>query len=123
MENQPLSALVVDRHGNGVAQLEDLIEQTCPDIEVMLVRSVAAATRLMTASSFDVVHPEDRQRVVGLIEACVSSGTEYQIEHRVVGPDGAVRWIAGVGALERASDGEAVRLVDLVWDITSRRTP
>lgn len=40
-----------------------------------------------------VLHPDDRQRVLGLIGAALQNHTPLQSEHRIVLPTGEVRWI------------------------------
>jgi len=50
----------------------------------------------MWASS---VHPDDRAEVLAVVEAAVSERSSYQIEHRIVLPDGTVRWIEGRGSV------------------------
>lgn len=53
----------------------------------------------------NAVHPDDRQAVGDAVTACVEEGAEYNIEHRVVWPDGAVRWLLEKGDVVRNSDG------------------
>ena len=49
------------------------------------------------------LHPEDRQRVVDSVAACVEGGREYRVEHRVVWPDGTIRWLLETGNVIRDS--------------------
>jgi PAS domain S-box-containing protein len=67
------------------------------------------------------VHPEDRRFVVDSVNACVERGNEYQIEHRVVWPDGTVRWVSETGDVFRDAAGKAVRMLGVVQDITERK--
>ncbi len=66
------------------------------------------------------VHPDDRQRVIDAINACVEKGNDYQIEHRIVWPDGSVRWVLETGNVVRES-GKAIRMLGVVQDITERK--
>jgi PAS domain S-box-containing protein len=68
----------------------------------------------------ECVHPEDRQYVVDSVSACIEQGEEYAIEHRIVWPDGAVRWVAETGDVIRDKDGKAIRMLGIVQDITKR---
>ncbi|MGD8526947.1 MAG: PAS domain-containing protein, partial [Thioalkalispiraceae bacterium] len=43
------------------------------------------------------VHPDDRQAVIDAVNNCVEHGTDYNIEHRTVWPDGTVRWLLEKG--------------------------
>ncbi|MDH4133306.1 MAG: PAS domain-containing protein, partial [Gammaproteobacteria bacterium] len=68
-----------------------------------------------------VVHPDDRQSVIDAINACVERGAEYNIEHRVVWPDGTVRWIYERGDTTRDINGKPKRFLGVVQDITRRK--
>jgi PAS domain S-box-containing protein len=69
----------------------------------------------------DCVHPQDRQFVIDAVDACVHEGAEYDIEHRIVWPDGTVRWVAESGDVTRDAEGDAVRMLGVVQDITARK--
>jgi PAS domain S-box-containing protein len=67
------------------------------------------------------VHPEDHQYVVDSVDACVNEGADYDIEHRIVWPDGTVRWVSETGDVVRDDEGNAIRMVGIVQDITERK--
>ncbi len=67
------------------------------------------------------IHPEDRQAVVDAVNACVNDGAPYEIEHRVVWPDGTVRWLLERGAVMRNASGKAVQMLGVVQDIDDRK--
>jgi PAS domain S-box-containing protein len=69
----------------------------------------------------DSVHPEDRQYVVDSVNACVEAGADYDIEHRIVWPDGTVRWVSETGDVFRDGRGKAIRMLGVVQDITERK--
>jgi PAS domain S-box-containing protein len=66
----------------------------------------------------ECVHPEDRQDVVDSVSACIEEGKDYTIEHRIVWPDGTVRWVSETGDVIRDENGKAIRMVGIVQDIT-----
>jgi PAS domain S-box-containing protein len=72
------------------------------------------------------VHPDDRERVVGVVRVArdpQSSGA-YEIDHRVVWPDGTQRWVAANGQVRFAGQGEDRRAVECIGttrDITERK--
>ena len=76
-------------------------------------------------TSFDnflaALHPDDRQSVLDAIDACIEHEQPYAIEHRVVWPDGSVRWLSEYGAVERAETGEPLRMIGVVQDIDERK--
>ena len=66
------------------------------------------------------VHQDDRQAVIEAVNACVELDLPYEIEHRVVWPDGTVRWLLERGATVRDADGKALKMLGVVQDITER---
>jgi PAS domain S-box-containing protein len=71
---------------------------------------------------FDRVHPEDRRGLRRLIGEMLSgSRRDYVTEFRVELPDGATRWVLGIGELERDAAGRPVRMLGVVSDASERR--
>ena len=69
----------------------------------------------------NVLHPEDRQRVLEALENTLRTGADYEAEYRVMLPQGQLRWIAGRGQVEFDRDGQPVRLRGAALDITKRK--
>ncbi len=67
------------------------------------------------------IHPDDRQRVMDAVNACVERDVPYDVEHRVVWPDGSVHWLLERGDVTRNTDGRPVRMLGIVQDITDRK--
>lgn len=67
------------------------------------------------------IHPDDRQMVEGAVRACVDSGRDYDVEHRVSWPDGSVHWLHESGGVVYGADGKAERMLGVVRDITQRK--
>ncbi|MGZ5075890.1 MAG: PAS domain S-box protein [Methylobacter sp.] len=67
------------------------------------------------------VHPDDRQKVMDAVDACVRQGAEYNIEHRCIWPDGTVRWLLERGDVVRDEDGGPLNMLGVVQDITTRK--
>ena len=70
---------------------------------------------------FTFVHPDDRAAVRAASDAAADNGPAYDIEHRIVRPDAAVRWVHEKAAILRDPHGRPLRLVGTVQDITQRR--
>ncbi|MCB1159937.1 MAG: PAS domain S-box protein, partial [Leptospiraceae bacterium] len=64
------------------------------------------------------LHPEDREKVVKAIDACIYSDVDYYIEHRVLWPNGKIRWLLEKGDVLRNEEGEPVQMLGVVQDIT-----
>ena len=69
----------------------------------------------------NAVHPDDRQKVVDAVAACIERGEKYEIEHRVVWPDGSLRWMLERGDVTREKDGSPSHMLGVVQDITERK--
>lgn len=67
------------------------------------------------------VHHDDRARVVQAFERSVSLGVDYDVEYRIVGPGGTVRWIAAKGGGEYHESSTPVRMMGVALDITRRK--
>ena len=68
------------------------------------------------------VHPEHRSEATSVIDRTLASQqTDYDIEYRVVLPDGSIRWIAGMGKVDYDGAGRPVRMSGLTVDITDRK--
>ncbi len=67
------------------------------------------------------IHPDDRQNVINSMNACVEESTRYNIEHRVIWPDGTVRWLHQRGGVIRDTDGTPLKMLGVVQDVTSKK--
>ncbi len=71
-------------------------------------------------SVLDMVHPDDRA-IYPLMAGLASEGPRYQVEFRIVRPNGEIRWFFGSAAVTRDANGEPVRLNGVSVDITERK--
>ena len=67
------------------------------------------------------VHPDDRERVRKEWNAAVEQHADFNIEYRVVSPDGAVRWLADRGRASYDEGGRAVRFDGVAVNIAALR--
>ena len=67
------------------------------------------------------IHEDDRELVSSAVTKCVESNEEYNIEHRVVWPDGSTHWLHESGDVVRDKDGVALHMLGVVQDITPRK--
>lgn len=67
------------------------------------------------------VHPEDRLFVMERVGQAGESGPEYEIEFRIVRPDGAQRWIADRGQVLFDENGRRCGIAGVCWDSTEER--
>jgi PAS domain S-box-containing protein len=67
------------------------------------------------------LHPEDRDRVQQAVMAAVERDADYDIEFRVIWPDGTLHWQVARGKVFRDSSGRPLRMVGIGMDITERK--
>ncbi|HKE82553.1 MAG TPA: PAS domain S-box protein [Vicinamibacterales bacterium] len=67
------------------------------------------------------VHPDDRQRVLGVVADMLQTSDAWDATYRIKKPDGTVSWIQSLGRAERDPTGTVTRLTGLDFDITERR--
>lgn len=69
----------------------------------------------------EYVHPGDREMVRSAVERSFRTHEPFAFDHRVVWPDGIVRWLHGRGRVITDTDGKPVRMVGSGQDVTERR--
>jgi len=68
-----------------------------------------------------VIHPDDREYATQRYNEVVHDGKPYDLECRVVRPDGCVRFVQSLGEAIKNPDGTVIRLVGALLDITERK--
>jgi PAS domain S-box-containing protein len=108
--------------------VREVFWMTTPGMEELLYVSPAYADtwgrsleslRQQPRSFMEAIHPEDRERVVGILETQRVQG--FEVEYRVVRPDGSVRWIRDRGFPVRDQSGTVYRTAGVAEDVTERR--
>jgi len=67
------------------------------------------------------VHIKDRHKVADATDACMKGKKEYDVEYRVVWPDGSVHWIREAGDILLDQNNEPSRMLAVVSDISKRK--
>jgi len=67
------------------------------------------------------LHPDDREKIIQSHAKAVAGEGHYEMEYRVLLPQGGVRWIASRGRVEFNGAGQAVLVRGISQDITQRR--
>ena len=73
------------------------------------------------ANFLNAVHPDDRQSVSDAVNACIEHDIPYEIEHRVLWPDGRVHWLQERGAVVRDAAGNPEHMLGVVQDVHQRK--
>ncbi len=69
----------------------------------------------------EALHPEDRDRVHQALNQSIQNRTRYNAEYRTLWPDGTIRWIISLGRCTYDTEGKAVRMMGVAFDITERK--
>ena len=75
----------------------------------------------LTKKGFEIIHPEDRDRVTQIVEHSVKVRKPYSIETRIILPDGTIRWIHSSGNVLLGDNAEPERISGSFLDITDRK--
>ena len=78
-------------------------------------------TKFTHDALIDMVHIEDRRKVVDAIDACLKGKREYDVEYRTVWQDGSVHWIREAGDVLLDHNKEPTRMLAVVSDISKRK--
>ncbi|WP_135081761.1 PAS domain S-box protein [Terasakiella sp. SH-1] len=69
----------------------------------------------------DWIYPEDLEKVKAALLQCLKQGVRFDSEHRVVWPDGTVRWVHEQGDVVRNAEHRAIRMVGVIHDVTEKQ--
>jgi len=78
-------------------------------------------TRLNEAMLQGRVHPDDRALRESAVKHAIERHGEYEMEYRILLPDGKLRWIGGRGRCVKGEHGKGTRLIGVSMDITARK--
>ena len=67
------------------------------------------------------MHPDDQARATDILERAVRERTDYELDCRIVLPDGAMRYIHAIGHPVFNASGDPVEFVGTVMDVTERK--
>ena len=107
----------------GSYEVEVLTGHTRWSDEVFRILGLDPASGSLSRQDFveRIVHPEDRGYAIQRYDQVVHEAKLYDLEYRVIRPDGSVRFVQSMGEPIRNADGAVVRLVGALLDITERK--
>ncbi|MBI5429320.1 MAG: PAS domain S-box protein [Nitrosomonadales bacterium] len=90
--------------------------------EIYRIFGLAPQQIVATRAAFlQAVHPDDRQHVESGIREAVELGMPHSMEHRILLPDGAVRYVHEQVEVLRDDAGVSVKVLGTTQDITERK--
>ncbi|HVF24253.1 MAG TPA: PAS domain S-box protein, partial [Anaerolineales bacterium] len=70
---------------------------------------------------FERVHPEDRQKIVDAVSHALAEKKNYQVEHRIIRPDGVERTVFEHAEITFNPHGQPTYILGAIYDITERK--
>ncbi|MBE9010277.1 PAS domain-containing protein [Pseudanabaenaceae cyanobacterium LEGE 13415] len=68
-----------------------------------------------------MVHPDDRQAVIDLCNRCATEGIDFDLDFRVVYPDGSIHWLLDKGKAVFDANGTPIYMTGACVDISDRK--
>ncbi|HEY7809495.1 MAG TPA: PAS domain S-box protein [Allosphingosinicella sp.] len=112
--------LAVDGAGLGIWTLDPRDGTTWYSDRSRDLWGVDHELRLDAESMWTYIHPDDREKVLEPMRRDFP-GDSVNLEHRVVWPNGDVRWVQSVGKAIRGPDGVVHTLSGIHLDVTDRK--
>ena len=121
-DNQAVFARAVDAAGIGTL-VYDLTSETvlCSEQLLALYDFPPGTTHRPVSDFYECIHPEDRAGVAATVRNADGERIDYEIQYRVVLPDGAFRWLSTRGRVLRDAAGQPIRLLAASHDISAVR--
>jgi len=108
--------------------IREVFWMTTPAMEELLYVSPAyesiwgrpmGSLRQWRSAFIEAIHPEDRGRVAWIVDRQRQQG--FDVEYRIVRPDGSISWIRDRGFPVRDGFGQVYRIAGIAEDITERK--
>jgi diguanylate cyclase len=76
----------------------------------------------VTASAWlSYMHQDDWVRTQATVKDAIKNGRSYDLEARIVRPDGSVRYVRSTAQVSSFQNGKTLRYVGVTWDVTETR--
>ena len=107
------------------AQLGDWSWDAASDLLTLGPRAAKYLLAGSVPTTWDVLrnrmHPADREREREAFDAALRDQSDYEVEYRVVNPDGTETWVASRGRGVYDDDGKPAGMIGVVQDVTERK--
>src|SRR5437762_1809736 len=80
-----------------------------------------ASGRITFAELISRWHEGDRNKIRQAVNEAIQHGKDYQVEFRVLPPDGSMRWVCARGRVQVDEHGKPKRLTGISLDVTARK--
>jgi PAS domain S-box-containing protein len=73
------------------------------------------------AQFFNYLHPDDRERVAAVTQSVIDTHGHYDVEYRVIWPDGSLHWLHAKARVIQDEQGQPRQMIGTVTDISERK--
>jgi PAS domain-containing protein len=82
-----------------------------PSVECRAIYGLSPDAPLSFSDYLAAIHPDDREMQRGALAAAIEHTGDYDLQHRVIWPDGSVHVVRVKGSLAYENDGTPLELV------------
>jgi PAS domain S-box-containing protein len=82
---------------------------------------LSPAENLTYQQLLELIHPEDRDRVIAIMSGAIENQRDYTTEYRIIRSDGSIHWISVRGNCFYDESDRPLRMVGVTTDITERK--
>jgi diguanylate cyclase (GGDEF)-like protein/PAS domain S-box-containing protein len=90
-------------------------------VECKAIFGLPPETEMNDERFMNALHPDDRLATDLAIREAQTKQTDFNVEYRVIWPDGSLHWIAALGRWYYDKAGQAIRMAGVTLDITERK--
>jgi PAS domain S-box-containing protein len=105
--------------GFGVWRLDLVTRRIEWDEQMRALFGLPTGTAINPEKLFELIHPEDRGRVRSILTAPLAERPRL-LDHRIILPNGGVRWLSATISFMNDDRGEPTILTGIAWDTTER---
>ncbi len=122
-ENQEklLAAQKVAKLGYWQLHLKDNTLYWSDEVFEIWGSSPSPSSEVIFDTFYNSIHPDDREAFSHEHELSLAGKKEHDFEHRIILPDGSVKWVHEKGSLKRDKNGDPVTFEGTVQDITPQK--
>jgi len=120
-QSEEMLRLAVSAGRMGVWDRNFLSGQLDWSIECKAMFGLAPESEVNDERFVHALHPEDRMATDLSIREALETRTDFDMEYRVVWPDGTIHWIVAQGRGYYDEAGQVIHMVGITFDITERK--
>ncbi|MGH2482640.1 MAG: PAS domain-containing protein, partial [Ktedonobacteraceae bacterium] len=113
--------LAMQAAGVGMWDWDILHDKQFWNEECRAILGVSPKAEASLAHFMELVHPGDRRRVQEHLAESMQKRIKQNVEYRIIWPDGSLHWAEAKGTFLFDEQGQAVRLLGVIFDITAQK--